>query len=81
MMRKTNRILNSAGSTTASQNGNTARRSITPIGLVAHPEPRLPAGRMAVKRPRPSATHIRNPYSTVKTASETSSMAMNRAVY
>ena len=36
MMRKTNRILNSAGSTTASQNGNTARRSITPIGLVAY---------------------------------------------
>jgi hypothetical protein len=35
-MRKTSKILSSDGSANANQNGSTARRSITPAGLVTY---------------------------------------------
>src|SRR5215813_10585929 len=79
-MRNTSRTRRSTGNTNASQNGRTARRSITPGGLDTNFHRALRslecrAGACS------AATQTRSPYSMVKTTSDNSSMAVNSAPY
>jgi hypothetical protein len=79
-MRNTSRTRRSPGKTNANQNGRTARRSITPSGLEMNSQRALRSLECRCGA-RSAATQTRSAYSTVKTTSDNSSIAMNSGPY